>query len=167
MLLQIFATFGLALFGAGSAVKEGVELNDARDKARAENKYYYYDPNGKKRSLRNREPIFMTVVNHHLVDMGAKTRAIYHDFTKDKVDEANERLKERGQKWIWKQYNGNRYKPWDPESGHFCFLIGKRLCYMGNFKDKVIPGSSGEFRNLTPEEAEAYSEAISRKECCF
>lgn len=139
MLIEIFTAIGLIGYGAFSAIKEGAELTDNMNEARAKRQYWYRDPNGKKRAIGNREPIFMTVHNHHLVDMGAKTMRIYCDFTQEKANKANEQLKAEGKKWFWVDYHAGEYKPYDPKAGKF-FTIRKGYdgksylkCFLNNW----------------------------------
>ena len=115
MLFDIFAAIGFIGYSIVSACNEGGRLTDAMDEAREKGSYYYYDPKGKQRSLTNREPIFLTHDHrNHRVDMGVKTKRIYADFTQQKADKANEKLKEQGKKWRWVDYGKNDYRAFDP-----------------------------------------------------
>lgn len=121
--------FGLLVTGilgacaVGSWAMESGKSSTARAEAKKRGEKLYWDAKHKERSVETDE-ICTTffgdpTYRNHTVVRGCVTNRIYHDFTQQKADEANAKLKAEGRKWVWKEKGANKWSPWDVEKECF------------------------------------------------
>lgn len=122
-MLGTLLSLGLGAYAAGSALSGIGQATENKRNAIKEGKPYYYDQNNKQRSVKTDEIVITNYVDSthggHTVLVGCTTHTVYHDYTLEKLDEANKKLKEEGKKYIYKEYpnvhfTGRKYSSWQP-----------------------------------------------------
>ena len=138
-------------YAAGSAACGHINSNSKREKARREGEQYYYDSNHKMRSVRTNEIVTLIFYDphyhgHQTLIASASDRLI-HDYTLEALEKENQKLKEEGKKFIWKEYENIHEKgknactfkscffPYDPEK-----KLAFRIDLIPHYDLKKYPG---------------------------
>lgn len=144
-------TLGLGAYLFGSAVADSSKTMENKNEACRGGEPYYVDSKFKKRSTQTNEILTENFEssnhNGHHVLIGVNSKRVYHDYTTEAHKKANDKLREEGKRFYWKEYNGVHgpgenassrkpsYWAYDPEKGS-AYQLEFNMYRMINHSDK-------------------------------